>query len=105
MSDGTYGGITRSAAGNLNGYYASEGAPITIETLQQGFESLRRIDEANAQWEREFWDAMRPHRDLVSSDPECYMALYRLYQSSRSPVSPNLYRQLMEIVKARGIEV
>lgn len=103
--DGTYGGIVRSEAKNAFGYYNSSGGQLTVEMLNDAFKSLERMDESNRQWEREFWDKMRPHNPLLTSDVECYVALYRLYQSSRSPISKPLYDQLMGIVKSRGIEV
>ena len=107
-NDGTYGGSTRGMTSGLSGinhYYDSPGDPITLETLQRGVESLKRMDESNAQWEREFWDSMRPYSGLATSDVDCYTALYRLYQSSRSPISKPEYDRLMEIVKSRGIEI
>lgn len=104
-NDGTYGGITRDSASNANGYYASGGGQLTVEMLNDAFKSIERMDDANRLWEQEFWDKMRPHAHLATSDVGCYCALYRLYRSSLSPIGMPLYEQLMEIVKSRGIEV
>lgn len=101
-SDATYGGITRAKV-VPEFSYNTQGGCLTMKMLQEAFESIKRHDEAVAEWEREFYAALRPHQHLATSDVECYCAIYRLLQSSRAPLHPREYDTYMGILKSRGI--
>ena len=102
--DETYGGITRKGVGPSPSYQ-SEGGQLTPKMLQDAFEAIKRMDEAEEEWQREFYNALRPHQHLATEDVNCYCAIYRLLQSSRAPLHPKEYEALMAIVKARGINL
>ena len=101
----TYGGVTRAKVPEGSLKYDSTGGQLTIEMLKNGFEFIKRMDEAEEEWQREFYKALHPYSHLATSDFDCYCAIYRLFQSSRSPISKPFYDKLMEIVKSRGIDL
>lgn len=107
-NDITYGGITRSKAENLNGYYASKGGQLTFEMIGDAFKAIERMDEMGRQQEEEFYKRLRPFQHLCINDTVAYIAAYRIIRSSvyiEAALHPKNYEEYMAILKDRGIEI
>jgi hypothetical protein len=108
MSNGTYGGITRSSnpIPDLS-YKATGDGCLTPEILKKVWEAIMRQDEAAKEREREFYRFMRPFNRLLNEkDFVGYIAAYRLMQSVSYPgcaLHPKNYAECVEILAERNL--
>jgi hypothetical protein len=104
--EGTYGGITRSGKGTFWDAPPSSGS-LTLEMIQNAFESIKAMDEARAKAEHIFWKRMKPFNNLLEeNDFAGYVAAYKLVRSGIYPectLHPREFEVYTTMLTERGL--